>query len=120
MLSTGKQNSWTHRPWQRLNFFLASLLSLSPLGAVTLVGAGLVAAALVGGDLVAATLVVGGLVGATLEGLVGMVVLGLDVDLTSTVLGRFKSRSKVFSDSLGLLGACLSVTASGTAGTGMN
>ena len=105
MLSTGKQNSWTHRPWQRLNFFLASLLSLSPLGAATLVGGGLV---------------VGGLVGATLEGLVGMVVLGLDVDLTSTVLGRFKSRSKVFSDSLGLLGACLSVTASGTAGTGMN
>jgi len=110
MLSTGKQNSWTHRPWQRLNFFLASLLSLSPLGAATLV---------VGG-LVGATLVVGGLVGATLGGLVGMVVLGLDVDLTSTVLGRFKSRSKVFSDSLGLLGACLSVTASGTAGTGMN
>ena len=100
MLSTGKQNSWTHRPWHRLNFFLASLLSLSPLGAATLVG--------------------GGLVAATLGGLVGMVVLGLDVDLTSTVLGRFKSRSKVFSDSLGLLGACLSVTASGTAGTGMN
>jgi len=76
-----------------LNFFLVSLLSLSPL--------------------VAATLVVVGR-------LVGLVVDGLNVDFTSTVLGRFKSRSKEFSDSLGRLGACESVTASGTAGTGMN
>ena len=92
MLSTGRQNSWTHRPWHRLNFFLVSLLSSS--------------------SLVAATLVVGRLV--------GLVVDGLNVDLTSTVLGRFKSRSKEFSDSLGRLGACDSVSASGTAGTGMN
>jgi len=53
---------------------------------------------------------------------VGLVVDGLkEVDLTSTVLGRFKSRSKELSDSLGRLGACESVSASvGTAGTGMN
>jgi len=64
--------------------------------------------------------VVGGLVGFVVGRLVGLVVDGLNVDLTSTVLGRFKSRSKEFSDSLGRLGACASVAASGTAGTGMN
>ena len=98
MLSTGKQNSWTHRPWQRLNFFLASLLSsVSTLAGAPLVGDGLV-----------------------VGGLVGLAVDGLGVDSTSTVLGRFKSRSKEFNDSLGRLGAWLSLFASGTAGTGMN
>jgi len=101
MLSTGRQNSWTHRPWHRLNFFLVALLSLSS-------------------PLVAATLVV------EVGRLVGLVVEGLKVvDLTSTVLGRFKSRSKELrdslGDSLGRLGACESAVAAwGTAGTGMN
>jgi len=80
-----------------LNFFLVALLSLSS-------------------PLVAATLVV------VVGRLVGLVVDGLKVvDLTSTVLGRFKSRSKELNDSLGRLGACESLSsASGTAGTGMN
>jgi len=64
--------------------------------------------------------VVGDLVGFVVGRLVVEVVDGLNVDLTSTVLGRFKSRSKEFSDSLGRLGACVSVSAPGTAGTGMN
>jgi len=80
-----------------LNFFLVALLSLSS-------------------PLVAATLVV------VAGRLVGLVVDGLKVvDLTSTVFGRFKSRSKELSDSLGRLGACEStLSESGTAGTGMN
>jgi len=81
-----------------LNFFLVALLSLSS-------------------PLVAATLVV-----VVVGRLVGFVVDGLKVvDLTSTVFGRFKSRSKELRDSLGRLGACKSLSsASGTAGTGMN
>ena len=105
---TGRQNCWTQRPWQRLNFFLASFFSsnnteLLKADSDEVVGA-IVAKVLVG-------LIRGAL-------LVALLAVFISVS-ASKLLGRLRFRVREVSESLGFRGAC-SASALGTAGTGMN